>query len=506
VTRLSAVSWTGGATGNWFDPANWAGGAVPDLSNVANVVIPQSRNVSFGSVVVAPAQTGPVNVDSIGATGGMRMTGGVLNVGSGGVQLASLAQTGGQLGVIGNLVVTDSFSQGQSGSISVAGSTSITDTSAGMVIGNLNATGALEVVSTGGDIAQAIGTQIVANNSSFAATNGGNPANITLNGTVNNFVGPISLSGQNISVVDGTGGLVLGQVVANGQLDVSSTGGDITQANGTNIVANGSSRFAATVGGTAANITLGGAANDFVGPVSLDGQNVTVVDGSGGLVMDDISSTGRLDVTASGAITQRSGSRVVAAGAARFSSATGNIQLTSSNNAFAAGVTGVDTPKVIGPSAPSAVTLPMPGSSPPVIDMAGGQTQVSASAGAALRVAGSLMGSTTGGAASPAATVRVVDATSGSGLQMIQVSVPSELASAVSGFSFSLPASLLAKAANTDMRFSLLDGSALPVWLRYEPENQRFISSNVPAGALPLAVQATFGAGRTLILIKEVND
>ena len=32
ITILSSVTWVGGNTGNWFDPSNWAGGAVPDLS------------------------------------------------------------------------------------------------------------------------------------------------------------------------------------------------------------------------------------------------------------------------------------------------------------------------------------------------------------------------------------------------------------------------------------------------------------------------------------------
>jgi hypothetical protein len=31
ITRLNSVTWTGGATGDWLNPANWAGGAVPDL-------------------------------------------------------------------------------------------------------------------------------------------------------------------------------------------------------------------------------------------------------------------------------------------------------------------------------------------------------------------------------------------------------------------------------------------------------------------------------------------
>ena len=81
ITRLPQVSWTGGATGNWFDPANWAGGAVPDLANVASVVIPAGVTVSFGTTVVSPAEAGAVSLDALGTAGSLSMTGGTLNVG-----------------------------------------------------------------------------------------------------------------------------------------------------------------------------------------------------------------------------------------------------------------------------------------------------------------------------------------------------------------------------------------------------------------------------------------
>ncbi len=79
ITRLDAVTWVGGAFGNWFDPANWAGGAVPDLANVANVVIPAGVVVSFDTGgAVAPAQTGPVQLDSLGNAGNLSQATGAL--------------------------------------------------------------------------------------------------------------------------------------------------------------------------------------------------------------------------------------------------------------------------------------------------------------------------------------------------------------------------------------------------------------------------------------------
>lgn len=56
ITPLYSATWVGGTTGQWFDPNNWAPtsnlaarGVVPDLDNVANVVIPGSNTVTFDS-------------------------------------------------------------------------------------------------------------------------------------------------------------------------------------------------------------------------------------------------------------------------------------------------------------------------------------------------------------------------------------------------------------------------------------------------------------------------
>ncbi|MFK7817867.1 MAG: beta strand repeat-containing protein [Planctomycetaceae bacterium] len=74
IARLGSVMWIGGPTGDWSDPANWAGGAIPDLGNVANVIIPNGVTPLFDDGV-----SGPVDIDSL--TGGnLQVDGGVLNV------------------------------------------------------------------------------------------------------------------------------------------------------------------------------------------------------------------------------------------------------------------------------------------------------------------------------------------------------------------------------------------------------------------------------------------
>ncbi len=240
ITRLNSVTWVGGDTGNWFDPNNWAGGAVPDLSNVANVVIPDGVTVSFNTTGSGLADaTQPVHVDSIGTAGGsLNQSEGTLNVGTGGIILAGLNQSGGTLTNAGSttlddfnqsggtftsdgpmsttnlnqtggsllandgLTVTESFSQGSSGSIAVIGDATITDISGGTQLGNLSSTGNLVVNSTDGPITQAPDTAItVSGSSSLSATQGGNAADITLDSSDNTFDGLVNVSGKNVTIL-----------------------------------------------------------------------------------------------------------------------------------------------------------------------------------------------------------------------------------------------------------------------------------------------------------------
>ena len=61
ITQLSSVTYTGpNSGGDWSNPANWtttgttAVGAIPDLSNVANVIIPTGTSVVYDNAVAGP--------------------------------------------------------------------------------------------------------------------------------------------------------------------------------------------------------------------------------------------------------------------------------------------------------------------------------------------------------------------------------------------------------------------------------------------------------------------
>ena len=219
ITRLSQVSWVGGASGNWFDPANWAGGAVPDLTNVARVMIPVGVRVNFDTAVVAPAQEGTVSLDALGTAGTMAMSGGTLNVGSGGVILDSLSQSGGNLSSAGALAVnslsqtggalsasslstTTAYNQTGTGTVSVTGPVQITATAAPVVLGHLSTTGDLTLNSTGGPITQSAGSSLlVAGTSTLSAASGGQPADVTLANAGNALTGMVTVAASKTTVV-----------------------------------------------------------------------------------------------------------------------------------------------------------------------------------------------------------------------------------------------------------------------------------------------------------------
>jgi hypothetical protein len=224
ITRLPQVSWVGGSTGSWFDPANWAGGAVPDLANVASVSIPAGVTVSFNNVPVPPAQAGPVSIDSLGAAGSLALSAGSLNVGAGGATLNSLTQSGGALSsmvavalgslsqsagslVAGSLSTTTAYNQSGAGTIAVSGDVTIAATSTPVVLGNLNTGGRLNVNSTAGSMTQTAGTVIsVAGEAVLSASVGGQLADVVLANAGNDFAGSVSVQAASSTISGASAG------------------------------------------------------------------------------------------------------------------------------------------------------------------------------------------------------------------------------------------------------------------------------------------------------------
>jgi hypothetical protein len=86
---------------------------------------------------------------------------------------------------------------------------------------------------------------------------------------------------------------------------------------------------------------------------------------------------------------------------------------------------------------------------------------------------------------------------------MITVSVPSELATAGSGFSFPLPAQIADQGANNAKIKVTYEGGDLPSWLTFNEETKTFVATAVPNRAFPLELVVTIGGRSTTIKISE---
>jgi autotransporter-associated beta strand protein len=504
ITRLSSVTWVGGTTGNWFDPANWAGGAVPDLSNVANVVIPSGVTVSFGSSVVAPAQSGAVSIDGLtGAGGNLSQSAGTLSVGAGGITLGSLtqsagtmansgsttldtftqsggsftgtgnmttasfAQTGGSTTLLANLSVTQDFNQASLGNVSVGGNATITDTVGGLQMGNFSSVGALAVNSTDGAITQATGTALTAQStSSFTATQGGQPAAIDLSNAGNDFVGAVGLSGSNVIIVDANA-LTLGNVTATGNLNATAA---------TDLAVNGVvSANTLTLTATTGNITQSA------------GSTITVA-------------TGPSNFVAGGSVTL-----------GRTNSFTGSVNGWDGNsNPSPVPPVQPETPKV---DAGNTVGVILSGNAHNIASPATTLTSSSAppelvlSASAGSSSAKASQQSNVSNANSEGVTIDVRNAAVQDEPIMAAVSLPKGSATSGTGFSFELPSNIRELVQTPDnVQATLPNGGSLPAWLKFDAQAMRFEASAVPDGAFPMQVAIQLGKQRVLVVISERTE
>lgn len=264
ITRLSSVTWVGGATGNWSLASNWAGGAIPDFSNVADVVIPTGTTVSFDAGLSAP-----VHVDTISSLGGLEMTAGTLNVANL-LSTVTYTQTGGS--VVGNaMTVTTGYAQAV-GAISMSGDVSITQAVGDVAIGEL-ASNTLSVSTTDGAITQVAGKKITAiTSATFVA---GGDKDITLENDDNDFT-KITLTGNDVSVKD-KDNIEVNGMSATGTAKVETTTGNITQTTGSTISVAGATTLIAGGTGTGnGTVTLGSTTNTFGGTVSITGSAATI--------------------------------------------------------------------------------------------------------------------------------------------------------------------------------------------------------------------------------------
>ncbi|WP_233215599.1 YDG domain-containing protein [Rhodopirellula bahusiensis] len=365
IERLDSVQWVGGTAGDWSDPNNWAGGAIPDLNNVANVILPAGVSPTFDNSV-----GGPVDVDSI--TGdNLLVNSGTLRIREN-AELEQLAQTGGQLQLDGNLA-TDILDQ-QGGTLNLGGTLSVlrdftqtigsvidavgnvdvtqttgdlnihnlsgnhvdlTSTTGNVHVGALSASNGLDIIANNGGIEQLAGSALIVDGATTLDAN----ALVTLDEAGNDFRGSVSVNALAVTLQDGVGGLELGNVQSIVDFIAQSFGGVISQIAGGRIEAGGLTNVVAESAGTAADVILDNVANDFQGIVQATGRDIRITDNSGDLNLGQLLAGGELDVvTSGGAILQDASTTIESVGEASFTARSvglpADILLANANNQF----------------------------------------------------------------------------------------------------------------------------------------------------------------------------
>ena len=215
---------------NWFDAANW-GGAVPDLANVANVVIPNGVNVSFNNATaVLPVQAGTVLVDSIGTGGALTIAAGTLNAAKR-LDLLSLTQTGGRLEGQGSVAV-DIFNQ-TDGTLVTQGDFAVAKSTSQSAPGTVAVGGAIHMTQQTGDM------------------------NV------------VSLSGTTIDLRAITGAVNIANISANGALSIDAHSGVVQASDGV-ISVNGLTTLKSTTG----DVVLVDMRNNFKNQVIVNGKEL----------------------------------------------------------------------------------------------------------------------------------------------------------------------------------------------------------------------------------------
>ncbi|MBA2116218.1 beta strand repeat-containing protein [Bremerella alba] len=191
------------------------------------------------------------------------------------------------------------------------------------------------VVNTAGEITQTSTGVSVGGTTSLTA---GNSDNVTLTSTANTFVSAVSVKGQtgeagHVNILQSTGDLILGDIVAEQLTAENGAGADITDTSTTSLQVSGLTTL------TANNVLLDtSAAGHQFDQLTLDTDgNANIVEQDGFSFMGTNIIDGNLDVNVGGTIDQPSGSLTVM-GTTNVTT-TGSISLNQSGNDFQSNIT-----------------------------------------------------------------------------------------------------------------------------------------------------------------------
>ena len=234
ISQLASVAYTGTSGGNWSNASNWAGGAIPTLGNVANVVIPIGVTVNYDTAAFV-GQTPASTITNNGV---------IAFAGANNFTFSNTISGSGSINQSGVGVLTIAGNNTYSGGTNINGSN--------LVIGSANAIGAGPISSNGGTLSLASGIVIPA---------------LTINGAVNLASNITTIGNQTYN-----GAVTLGSASA---YNLTSTAGNIA-FNGT-LIANTSTTFlvnpqSLTISALSGRVSF----NDTVGASVVDGTGAFI--------------------------------------------------------------------------------------------------------------------------------------------------------------------------------------------------------------------------------------
>jgi hypothetical protein len=247
-------------------------------------------NLGSGSVGVLVAESQTANI--LQQAAGLTVSGAVDLVAANRIQLDSANNRLGPVTAEAAWVTLNAASALQIDRL-LASQSAVVSSDAVLTLGTVTVTGDLEAAGATGIV------QVAALNIGGAAAFDSSNGDVVLDAANNVFAGPVALAGNVVTVI-ASSPLQLGDVAARGDLKLETTGGPITQAEGSKLVAQADINLKARNNGTAAAIVLGNANNDFVGIITADGAAIKLEDAVGKLKLGTINATGMLEAKAKG--------------------------------------------------------------------------------------------------------------------------------------------------------------------------------------------------------------
>jgi hypothetical protein len=272
ITQLNSVTYTGAPGGNWSNPNNWTTtgtntlGAIPDLSNVANVILPVGSNVVYDQSVLGP------------------VTSAVNNNGNMTVSVSSATTLPMSISGAGTVTITNTGTVTLSGDNSYVGGT-IIKAAAALIAGSNNAIGTGVIVSNGTNVnpasfgaagfvlpALTVTGGTIRLTSDIATVNAQSYADLVLAGntTLSTTNGNISLLGRVDSAVNKTNDLVVN--AGNRNVTIGNSVGSIARFN--NLTVNG--RLIYILADVLTGMTQTYDGDVLIGDVSYLGETPTV--------------------------------------------------------------------------------------------------------------------------------------------------------------------------------------------------------------------------------------